>query len=352
MSEDKINEIKKIGMLTGGGDSSGINDFIRTTVVLLEKMGMKVRGIKNGYRGLIEGDFIDLNSRIVDGIKNTGGTYIGTSRTNPYKVEGAIQKISKNIKDEELDLLLCVGGNDTLGVANRLYEEEGIKIIGVPQTIDNDLLETDYSIGFHSAVENIVNCVNMVMSSAMSHEREMFVEVMGRDSGFLGLNSAIVLGADYLLIPEFPADIDKLSEFIVRKRKAGKKHGLYIISEGVQIQGGRHILDEVDDFGHKKLGGISYYISEVVEKKINIKPNVVVLGYTQRGGKPCPYDSYISNIFAKGVVEDIKEGIFGFMVAVVNEKPKNVRIADAVREVRLVSKEDYEFALKIGDVYE
>ncbi len=343
--------IKRAAILTGGGDSSGINDFIRAAVILMEKQGISVRGVKNSYRGLINGELIDLNSRIVDGIQNTGGTIIGTSRTNCYKIEGAVEKIIKTIEAEKLDVLICVGGNDTLGIANRLYEEEKIKIIGVPQTIDNDLMETDYSIGFHTAVENIVKCTNMFMSSAMSHEREMLVEVMGRDSGFLALNSAIVLGADYLMIPEFAIDIEKISDYIVKKRNAGKKYGLFIVAEGVQIQGAKQIQDDIDTFGHKKLGGITYHIAELVNEKTNLKPNVVVLGYTQRGGRPCPYDAYLSSLFAKGVAENIADGNFGKMVAVVNQKPVNVRIADAVREIRLVSKEDYEFALSLGNIY-
>ena len=343
--------IKRAAILTGGGDSSGINDFIRTVVILLEKQGINVRGVKNGYRGLIEGELVDLNSRIVDGIQNTGGTIIGTSRTNCYKIPGGVKKIHKIIEDEKIDVLICAGGNDTLGVASRLYEEEGIKIIGVPQTIDNDLMETDYCIGFHTAIENIVKCTNMFMSSAMSHEREMMVEVMGRESGFLALKSAIALGADYLMVPEFSVDIDKISEYIIKKRSAGKKYGLFIIAEGVQILGGRLIQDEIDSFGHKKLGGIAYYISDLVNEKINLKPNVVVLGYTQRGGRPCPYDAYLSSLFAMGVAENISEGIFGKMVAVVHEKPKNVKISDAVREVRQVSKKEYEFVLSLGNIY-
>ncbi|MCL5073220.1 MAG: ATP-dependent 6-phosphofructokinase [Actinobacteria bacterium] len=344
------NSIKKVALLTGGGDSSAINDYIRTIVILLEKQGIKVRGIKASYRGLIEDDFTDLDCQIVNGISHTGGTCIKTSRTNPYKMEGAVQKIIKNIEKEHLDALICVGGNDTLGVALKL-SNEGIKVVGIPQTIDNDILETDHCIGFHSAVENIVKCTNMVTTSAYSHEREMIVEVMGRDSGFLALNSSLALGADSLLIPEFPADLDKLADLIQRKRKAGKKHGLYIVAEGVKIKGAKLIQDDVDVFGHVKLGGISYAIAEIINSKINIKPNVTILGYTQRGGTPCPYDAYLSTVFARGTFKNIMEAKFGYMVAVVNEKPKNVPIADAVKDIRLVSKEDYDFAVSLGDVW-
>jgi 6-phosphofructokinase 1 len=179
----------------------------------------------------------------------------------------------------------------------------------------------------------------------------MIVEVMGRDSGFLALNSSLVLGADSLLIPEFPADLDKFSDLIQRKRKAGKKHGLFIVAEGVRIQGGKQIQDDIDAFGHIKLGGISYVIAEIVNSKIGIKPNVTVLGYTQRGGTPCPYDAFLATVFAKGTYKNLMEDKFGYMVAVVNEKPKNVPIADAVKDIRLVSKEDYDFAAGLGDIW-
>src|SRR5680860_380261 len=285
--------IKKVGLLTGGGDSSAINDYIRTIVILLEKQGIEIRGVKGSYKGLIEDDFMDLTYNHVDGIQHTGGTCIQTSRTNPYKLEGAVQKIIKNVEKENLDAIICVGGYDTLGVAHKLAEE-GLKVVGIPQTIDNDILETDHCIGFHSAVENIVKCANMITTSSFSHEREMIIEVMGRDSGFLALHSSLVLGAYSLLIPEFPADLDKFSDLISRKRKAGKKHGLFIVAEGVQIQGEKQIQDEIDVFGHIKLGGISYVIAEIVNSKIGIKPNVTILGYTQRGGTPCPYDAFLS----------------------------------------------------------
>ncbi|MDD5660220.1 MAG: ATP-dependent 6-phosphofructokinase [Actinomycetota bacterium] len=344
------NAIRKVGILTGGGDSSAINDYIRTIVILLEKQQIKVRGILRSYKGLIEDDFTDLDCRAVNGISHTGGTCIKTSRTNPYKMEGAVDKIIKNMQKEKIDALICVGGNDTLGVALKL-SDEGIKVVGVPQTIDNDILETDHCIGFHSAVENIVKCTNMVTTSAHSHEREMIVEVMGRDSGFLALNSALALGADSLLIPEFPADLDSLADLIARKRKAGKRHGLYIVAEGVKIKGAKQIQDDIDSFGHSKLGGISYAIAEIINSKINLKPNVTILGYTQRGGSPCPYDSYLSTVFAKGTFNNLMDAKFGYMVAVVNEKPKNVPIAAAIKDIRLVSKEDYDFALSLGDVW-
>ncbi len=341
---------KKIALLTGGGDSSAINDFIRTLVLLLQKSNFKVLGIKNSYRGLINGEFVELNIKNVTEINYTGGTMIGTSRTNPYKMTGAVEKILNNIDDHEIDALVCVGGNDTITVASKLAAE-GVKVIGVPQTIDNDICGTDYSIGFHSSVANIVKATMMMMSSVKSHEREMFVEIMGRDSGFLTVGAAFALGADQVLIPEFEVNIDHLADLIKRKRAAGKLFGLYLISEGVHIKGAKLFENAVDCFGNKKLGGISYAISETVEAKIGIKPNVCILGYTQRGGEPAPYDSYLSNLYARGVYENLMDNKYGYMVGIINERPINIKLKDAISSLKRVDKSLYKFVNSLGNVW-
>lgn len=342
--------IKKVALLTGGGDSSAINDFLRTLVILLTKKDIQVIGIKNSYKGLIENDFANLTVETVDNIQGTGGTIIGTSRTNPYKIDGAPDKILKNIEAEKIDVLVCAGGNDTLSVASKLSDED-VKIIGVPQTIDNDICGTDYSIGFHSAIKNIVDATKMMISSNISHQKEMLVEVMGRDSGFLTIRSAQVLGADGALIPEFPIDIDRVCELIVKRRKKGKKYGLFMVAEGVKIKGGKLLQREVDVFGNIKLGGIVYTIADIVEEKTGIKPRVNVLGYIQRGGSSCPYDSYLSTIFAQGVLNNILDNKFGVMVGVVSEKPQNIPIKEAMNKLKVVDRETYEFVNSLGDIY-
>jgi ATP-dependent phosphofructokinase / diphosphate-dependent phosphofructokinase len=340
---------KKIALLTGGGDSSAINDLIRALVILLKKENHEITGIRNSYKGLIDGDFLDLDLGKVRSINYTGGTIIGTSRTNPYKMDGALEKIFKTIKANKIDVLVCIGGNDTLTVASKL-STDGIKVIGVPQTIDNDICGTDYSIGFHSSVSNIVKSVMMMMSSVKSHQREMFVEVMGRDSGFLSIGAAFALGADRVLIPEYPVDIDMLADYIKRKRDAGKAYGLYLISEGVSITGAKLLENTVDCFGNIKLGGISYSIADAVEKKIGLRPNVSILGYTQRGGEPAPYDSYLSTLFAKGVYKNIIEKRYGYMVGVINEKPANIKLKDAIGSLKRVDRSSYEFINSLGDI--
>jgi 6-phosphofructokinase 1 len=341
---------RKVALLTGGGDSSAINDFIRTLTILLSKAGIVVLGVNNSYRGLIEKDFTELNIGKVDGIYGSGGTVIGTSRTNPYKLEGAVEKILKNIDDENIDVLVCAGGNDTLTVASKLTSE-GINTIGVPQTIDNDILGTDYSIGFHSAVKNIVETTMMMISSNIAHEKEMLVEVMGRDSGFLAVRSALILGADAVLIPEFKVDLDRICRLVEKKRKKGKKHGLYIVSEGVEIEEGELLQNDVDVFGNVKLGGIVYALADMIDKKIGIKPRVNVAGYIQRGGIPAAYDTYQSSIFARGVLGNIESNKFGVMVGTVGEKPQNIALKDAISELKVVDRKTYEFVNYLGDIW-
>jgi len=333
--------VKKVAILTGGGDSSGINDFIRAVTRLLIKEKIEVLGVRQSYLGLLEELYMPLSEEAVEDIAGTGGTMLYTSRTNPSKIEGGYDRILENIEKQKIDVLVCVGGNDTLSVAGKL-SELGIKVIGVPQTIDNDLPHTDYCMGFHTAVANIVAAVRMIVSSNVSHQKEMVVEVMGRDSGFLALRSAIALGADYLAIPEFELDMGKLCDKLSSHRAKGKMSSLIIVSEGVKIANARLIQDEVDVFGNIKLGGIAYHIADQIGKKIGSKPRAEVLGYIPRGGAADPYDSFLSTVFAKGVADNIARGVFGVMVGVCGEMPKNVGLSDATATIRLVGKDEYQ----------
>ncbi|MGM0366447.1 MAG: 6-phosphofructokinase [Actinomycetota bacterium] len=332
--------MKKVAMLTGGGDSSGINDFIRQATRLLIRKKIEVLGIKQSYLGLLENRCMPLLADTVEDIAGTGGTILFTSRTNPSRIDGGYDRILENMEKQKIDALVCAGGNDTLSVAGRL-SELGVKVIGVPQTIDNDLPHTDYCIGFHTAVANIVAAVRMITSSNVSHQKEMVVEVMGRDSGFLALRSAIALGADYLAIPEFELDMDMLCSRLSANRARGKKSSLIIVSEGVKISGASLLQDEVDVFGNIKLGGIAYHIAERIGEKIGSKPRAEVLGYVPRGGAADPYDSFLSTIFANGVADNIGRGIFGVMVGLCSEKPKNVNLSDATSTIRLVGEDEY-----------
>ncbi len=334
--------MEKVALLTGGGDSSGINDFIRAFAKMLAKENVQVTGIKQSYLGLMEGHYLSLSEETVEDIAGTGGTILLTSRTNPSKVEGGYDKIMDNLNKQEIDVLVCVGGNDTLSVAGKL-SELGVKVIGVPQTIDNDLPHTDYCIGFHTAVANIAASLRMILSSNISHEKEMVAEVMGRDSGFLALRSAIALGADYLAIPEFELDMDLLCKKLSANRHKGQNSSLVIVSEGVKISGASLIEDEVDVFGNIKLGGIGYHIAEEIGKEIGSKPRTEVLGYIPRGGVADPYDSFLSTVFARGVVENIKSQIYGVMVGLSSEEPKNVDLSLAASSIRLVDKKEYEY---------
>ncbi|MCL4416089.1 MAG: ATP-dependent 6-phosphofructokinase [Actinobacteria bacterium] len=253
----------KIGILTGGGDSSAINDGIRAIVIDVRNRGGEVVGIRCGWKGLIEGDIIPLDICHVEEIANTGGTLICTSRTNPFKVEGALDKIRKNIKKIGLEGLIAFGGNDTLSVASRLAKE-GLKVIGIPQTIDNDIPGTEYCVGFLSAIRNIVTSINMVTSTNKSHQIEMIVEVMGRDSGWLAVYSALAVGADMVVVPEFEVELDNICNLIKTNRARGKMHSLIIVSEAIKVSGAKGLYDEVDNFGNIKLGGIAFALADEV----------------------------------------------------------------------------------------
>ncbi len=332
--------MKKAAILTGGGDSSGINDFIRSAVLLLASQDLEVVGVKQGYLGLLEEAYRPLTPDTVNSLVGTGGSMLLTSRTNPSKVAGGYERILDNLEKEKIEVLICVGGNDTLSVAGKL-SELGVQVIGVPQTIDNDLPYTDYCIGFHTAVANIAASVRMIISSNISHQKEMVVEVMGRDSGFLALRSAIALGADFLAIPEFTLDMEKLCTMLLSNRAKGNKSSLIMVSEGVKVSGANLLSDEVDVFGNIKLGGIGYHIAEQVDKKIGAKPRTEVLGYIPRGGMADPYDSFLSVLFARGVAENIKSNTFGVMVGIDAQTTKNVALSMAVSSIRVVQEKEY-----------
>jgi len=337
----------KIGILTGGGDSSAINDGIRAIVIDVRNRGGEVVGIRCGWKGLIDGDIMPLDICHVEEITNTGGTLICTSRTNPFKIEGALDKIRENIRKIGLEGLIAFGGNDTLTVASKLAKE-GLKVIGIPQTIDNDISGTEYCIGFLSALRNIVTGINMAISSNKSHQVEMIVEVMGRDSGWLAAYSALAVGADMVIVPEYEVSLDDICSLIKRNRARGKMHSLIIVSEGVKVSGAKWLYDEVDNFGNIKLGGIAFALAGEINKEISIKPRVVVLGYLQRGGVPAEQDVIISVMMSTTAVEAIYAGKFDKMVAFNNGRIQLVPLEVASKGISTVNRELYDLANRLG----
>ncbi len=337
--------MKRLGILTGGGDCPGLNPVIRGVVRKAYLEGYEVLGIKNGWKGIIDGDIAPLDLRSVSGILPKGGTILGTSRTNPYKKEGAVQKVKDNFKKFELDALIAVGGEDTLGVANKLVKE-GLKVVGVPKTIDNDLSETDYTFGFDTAVNIVTECIDRLHTTAESHNRIMVVEVMGRHAGWIAVHGGIAGGADVILIPEVPINIEEVCSIIKKRHAQGKNFSIVVVAEGAKFDENSEILQEekLDDFGHVRLGGIGQVLGELIEKKTGFETRVTVLGHIQRGGSPTAFDRVLGTRFGVKAVELVKQGKFGYMVSLKGVKIEAVPIEKAVGTLKTVDMDFYDIA--------
>lgn len=336
----------RIGLLTGGGDCPGLNPVIRAVVrkALLE--GYEVIGIKNGWKGLIENDTTRLDINAVSGILPKGGTILGTSRANPYKNEGDLKKLKENFKKLGLDSLVAVGGEDTLGVAAKLIKDGIENIVGVPKTIDNDLSATDYTFGFDTALNIATECIDRLHTTAESHHRIIVVEVMGRHAGWIAIESGIAGGADVILIPEIPIDIDEVCATIKRRHSRGKTFSIVVVAEGAHFKDGSSVLQEqkLDSFGHVRLGGIGEILANEIEKKTGYETRVSVLGHIQRGGTPTAFDRVLGTRLGVKAVELIKNKKFGRMVALSGIKIIDVPIEDAVKALKTVDMELYDIA--------
>ncbi len=337
--------MKRLGVLTGGGDCPGLNPVIRAVVRKAFQEGYEVVGIKYGWKGLIEGEVTPLDLRSVSGILPKGGTILGTSRTNPYKKEGGVQKVKDNFKKFELDALIAIGGEDTLGVANKLAKE-GLKVVGVPKTIDNDLNETDFTFGFDTAVNIVTECIDRLHTTAESHNRIMVVEVMGRHAGWIAVHSGIAGGADVILIPELPIDIDEVCGILRKRHEHGKNFSIVVVAEGATLKNDKEILstEKLDEFGHVRLGGIGHTLGGLIEKKTGFETRVTVLGHIQRGGSPTAFDRVLGTRFGVKAVELVKEGKFGEMVSLKGNKIVSVPIEKAVGTLKTVDMDLYNIA--------
>jgi len=335
----------KIGVLTGGGDCPGLNPVIRAIVrkALIDKH--EIVGIKNGWKGLVQKDTTPLNLESVSGILHRGGTILGTSRTNPYKKEGDLKKVLDNIKELKLDAIIAIGGEDTLGVANKLCKE-GVKAVGVPKTIDNDLSETDYTFGFDSALNIATESIDRLHSTAESHHRIMVVEVMGRHAGWIAIEAGIAGGADYILIPEVPIDIDEVCDAIKKRHARNKLFSIVVVAEGAQFKEGTMVTKEkrLDAFGHVLLGGIGQLLAEKIEEITKFETRVTVLGHVQRGGSPTAFDRILGTRFGVKAVELVNNKKFGSMVSLKGNSIVDVPIEKAVGKLKTVDKEWYDLA--------
>lgn len=337
--------MKKIGILTGGGDCPGLNPVIRAAVRKASVEGYEVVGIKNGWQGLIKNDTIKLDLASVSGIIHRGGTILGTSRTNPYKEKEGLKTLLENYKKLKLDALIVVGGEDTLGAANKLVKE-GLHVVGVPKTIDNDLSETDYTFGFDSAVNIVTEAIDRLHTTAESHHRIMVVEVMGRHAGWIAVHGGIAGGADIILIPEVPIDVDEVVAILKKRHARGKLFSIVVVAEGAALKEGSNVVtdQERDAFGHVKLGGIGDVLGNLIEKLTGFETRVTVLGHLQRGGSPTAFDRVLGTRFGVKAVELVKDGKYGYMVSLRGNEISSVPIGKAVGKLKTVDLKFYDMA--------
>jgi len=336
----------KVGILSGGGDAPGINAVIRAVVRKgIRNYGYEIVGIRDGWRGLVEDKLIPLDLETISGILPRGGSILGTSRTNPFKNEVGAQKILKNAKDNGLDAVVVIGGEDTLGVGYKLYEM-GLPCVAVPKTIDNDLAGTDYTFGFNTAVHIATEALDRLHTTAEAHHRVIILEVMGRYTGWIALEAGIAGGADVILIPEKPFDIDEVREYIKQRQNRGRTFSMIVVAEGAKPKGGEEIVYSrgIDEFGHPRLGGVGYYLGKEIEKFIDVETRVVVLGHLQRGGSPTAFDRVLATRYGIAAIDLVQKGRFGRMVALQRNKIVSVLLKDVVGKRKTVDLELYEMS--------
>lgn len=334
-----------IGILTGGGDCPGLNPVIRGVVRKAINTGYEVIGIKNGWKGLIENDTLPLTLDSISGILPKGGTILGTSRTNPFKKEDKdVPVVIDNYKKMGLTALIAVGGEDTLGVAAKLVKK-GLNIVGVPKTIDNDLNETDFTFGFDTAVNIVMECIDRLHTTAESHHRIIVCEVMGRHAGWIATYAGIAGGADVILVPEMDIEINKVVELLKRRHARGKKFSIVVVAEGAKFQSKEVLQDQkLDAFGHVRLGGIGQALAEDIEKLTGFETRVTVLGHIQRGGSPTAFDRVLGTRFGIKAMELVEMKKFGHMVSLQGNKIVDVDIQKAVAKLKTIDMDFYKIA--------
>ncbi len=335
----------KVGVLTGGGDCPGLNAVIRAVSRRSFSHGHEVVGVREGWRGLVDGRFEPLGPREVSGLLPRGGTILGTSRTNPYKLDGGVESVRANFEREGLDALVAIGGEDTLGVAARLFAELEFPVVGVPKTIDNDLSGTDYTFGFDTAVSICTEAIDRLHTTAESHNRVMVLEVMGRHTGWIAVMSGIAGGADVILIPEHPVSIEDACKEIRHRHDRGKDFSIVVVSEGYELEG---LADqgETDDFGHVRLSerGVGDRLAQEIEARTGFETRVTVLGHVQRGGSPTPRDRVLATRYGLKAADLVHEGRFGLMAALQGDRIVDVSLEEATAELKTVPDEWFEVA--------
>ncbi|HOW85229.1 MAG TPA: 6-phosphofructokinase [Candidatus Aminicenantes bacterium] len=336
----------RVGILTGGGDCPGLNAVIRAvTRKGIVNHGFDILGIKNGWLGLIEGKIYPLDLNSISGILPRGGTILGTSRTNPFRVEDGVGKIFSHIEKFEIDAVIAIGGEDTLGVAKKL-SDKGLRCVGVPKTIDNDLSGTDYTFGFDTAVSVVAEALDRLHTTAEAHHRVMVVEVMGRHAGWIAVEGGLAGGADIILIPEFPFDLNEICAQILKRRERGKLFSIVVAAEGAKPQDASLITQtsERDAFGHVRLGGIGNMIAREIEMRTGIDTRVTVLGHIQRGGSPTAFDRILATRYGIAAIDLVKDEKFGLMVGLKGNRIVAVPLEEALAEPKTVDADLYDMA--------
>jgi phosphofructokinase-like protein len=328
----------RVGMLTGGGDCPGLNAVIRAAV----RKGIfhykdEFVGFLEGWRGVVENQTRPLDADAVSGILHLGGTILRTSRTNPRKMEGGIDKCLASIKANNLDALITIGGDDTQGVANALIEK-GVKIVGVPKTIDNDLSGTDACFGFDTAVGIATEAIDRLHSTAEAHNRVIVCEVMGRDAGWIAITSGIAGGADAIGVPEKPLDVDHICKVIKHRHEHGKKFSIVVVAEGTKLPSGSKATQgsKLDAFGHERLSGIGQAVAELIEQKTGYETRSVNLGHTQRGGTPSAYDRMLATRYGTAAIDLVHQGSFGQLVVLRGTEITSIPLKDAIAKTRTI----------------
>lgn len=333
----------RVGVLTGGGDCPGLNAVIRAVVRKgVKQHGFEFVGFRDGWKGPMEGITMPLGIAECRGILPRGGTILGSSRTNPFKVDDGVQRIKDNLATAGVDALVAIGGEDTLGVATKLADL-GVNVVGVPKTIDNDLSGTDFTFGFDTAVNIAVEAIDRLHTTAESHHRVLVVEVMGRHAGWIALHSGIAGGASIVLIPEQPFDIDEVCA-LVQKRFESKFAPILVVSEGAVPRDGSGMTlqsGEVDAFGHVRLGGIGDRLANEIEERTGAEARAVVLGHVQRGGTPTAFDRWLATRFGLQAIGAVADGEFGVMVALRGKDIVRVPLIEGTGELKLVSPDEY-----------
>jgi 6-phosphofructokinase 1 len=342
----------KIGVLTGGGDCPGLNPVIRAVVRKSIQNGHQVIGYNLGWKGLLENQFVSLNLDTVSGILHRGGTILYSSRTNIYKTPDGEAKVIKNLKENKVDALVAIGGEDTLGIATKLYNA-GVNVVGVPKTIDNDLNATDFTFGFDTAVNIAMEAIDRLHTTAESHNRVMVVEVMGRHAGWIALYSGLAGGADVILIPEKPFKITEVCGILKKRHARGKVFSIVVAAEGAKWdttddndQDGSFILSsmEKDSFGHVRLGGIGNLLATEIERRTGFETRATILGHIQRGGTPTAFDRVLATRFGVFAAELVEKKQFGMMASLKGNDIVAVPLAEATGELKTVDEKLYQVA--------